>query len=927
MISLLLDNNYVRDYLMEFLEGQRKRFLLSPWFFLIGCFILCGCSDSEPPSNSFGDLEIVEPFIDQDPYDVFDLQSFQDLHELFAWTFDDETAFQGWSTRDPADMEVRNRALIVQASKAQIQLTRHTNFDAESVDALQLEVSGLRKGKVQMFWAGPGQNFDQGRRLTLYQEDTQTAEKFTFFLSSHPQWKGRIARLRFTLSPVADRVLRLTALRAYDSTVDHERLKQASAHPWKIDLGGDVRSGFLATPGGTISRAVELPENAFLHFGFSNGTQATPISFHLYVQTLDGHQKEVFRRRAAPADTFAPAAWQDVSVDLAPWSGQKVLLILKSESDKALDLTEGIPFWSQPILLKALAEDRRPNIVLISIDTLRADHLSLYGYGRETSPQIDAWAKHNAVTFLNTVAPAPWTLPSHVSLFTGMDALSHGLNYGNPAPASAQMLAERLGEAGYFTAAITGGVYLHPRYGLHQGFGRFSYWPSEKDQSEELLSGISAALDFIAAPPAKPFFLFFHTYEVHSPFDARQPFYNRLAESASFEARGARLATRIASSTDDSGFQMQKEYIWKKDKNATEFEKLPQSELQTVSDLYDSGIAYTDSQIGRLLNALSGYDDDTIIVLTSDHGEALGERGFAAHSYLYDFNLMVPLIISLPGKRGAGKLVSAQVRLVDVFPTLLQLAELHVPEGIDGTPLLALIDTPSSSFPREAWSYAASTNYGISLRFSNQLKYIYNSTALHALHGTEELYRLAEDPTEQQNLAPGSPIELERLRERMFEHYVEKFRGLELEISNSYTVDYRLHLGPAKFLSPTKINATLFPSKEAAWRGKDGFMVDIPAKASFSIFVEAVDPQARMELVLKSLQGDARCRFPIDVESLHGPLGMLLIDGSCRTVQEEPEKNQGISIILHLRQESQELLAAPTDSTLREKLEALGYIN
>ena len=163
------------------------------------------------------------------------------------------------------------------------------------------------------------------------------------------------------------------------------------------------------------------------------------------------------------------------------------------------------------------------------MDDLRADHLSLYGYRKVTSPNIDSWAGHHGVTFSNVVAASPWTLPSHVSLLSGLDALSHGVNFPQDAAGKDVLfLAEALREAGYRTGAVTGGGFLRPEYGFHQGFDRFRWWPGEIGHPDELDDGLDTALRWIETWADGPFFLFFHTYEVHSPFHRREPHFERL---------------------------------------------------------------------------------------------------------------------------------------------------------------------------------------------------------------------------------------------------------------------------------------------------------------------------------------------------------------------------------------------------------------
>ncbi len=152
----------------------------------------------------------------------------------------------------------------------------------------------------------------------------------------------------------------------------------------------------------------------------------------------------------------------------------------------------------------------RPNIVLISVDTLRADRLS-----QATSPRIEAWAERRAVAFHNTVAQAPWTLPSHASMLTGSGALRHGVNHSyQVAPEELTTVAERLHAAGYTTAGIAGGAWLDPQYGLAQGIERYRGWSSEQRGDEELEAHAPLAARWLDELQ-EPFFFFLHTFDVH----------------------------------------------------------------------------------------------------------------------------------------------------------------------------------------------------------------------------------------------------------------------------------------------------------------------------------------------------------------------------------------------------------------------------
>lgn len=299
----------------------------------------------------------------------------------------------------------------------------------------------------------------------------------------------------------------------------------------------------------------------------------------------------------------------------------------------------------------------RPSIILVSIDTLRADRLGAYGSDRGLTPHLDALADEGAV-FEQATSAAPWTLPSHVSLFTSMLPFDHHVRWTSMHIDPARsMLAERLRDAGYRTAAFTGAGYVDSLFGFGQGFDVY------ENHREALEGGPAAIVDHALAwarqESGAPFFLFVHTYEVHSPFtntdraprdDAGRlhaPFTNHEVE----EVHQQRLV-------------------------------LTPAERRYVTGLYDSDVASADAVIGNLLEALrrEGILDRAILVILSDHGEDLWDhdaRWSPGHGHsLYQELLRVPLIVRAPGLVPAGARIRTPVSLIDIAPTLLEMTGL-----------------------------------------------------------------------------------------------------------------------------------------------------------------------------------------------------------------------------------------------------------
>ena len=361
----------------------------------------------------------------------------------------------------------------------------------------------------------------------------------------------------------------------------------------------------------------------------------------------------------------------------------------------------------------------RPPIVLISIDTLRSDHLPAYGYTAGATPAIDALAA-DGVVFSRAYAPAPQTGPSHASILSGLDPNRHGLrdNIGYPYDAPRlPHLPRLLHEAGYATAGAVSAFVLRGEVGFAHGFDLYedriatrvsSDFAGIQRRGQETLDAVMPWLERNARGE-KPFFLFLHLYEPHAPYTPPEPYRSRFA-----------LA-------------------------------------------YDGEIATADAVVGNLMAALRRLEvyDRAAIVLLSDHGEGFGEKeGEHGHGvFLYRYALQVPLLLKLPQRGHAGTRVDSVVRLIDVAPTLEELAGAPDPGNERGNSLLSLLAGAVADRPAYAESWAPRLHFGWS-----ELHSLVDGR-LHYIHGPDpELYDLAADPGELVNLRAAERREYARLR-------------------------------------------------------------------------------------------------------------------------------------------------------------------
>lgn len=367
------------------------------------------------------------------------------------------------------------------------------------------------------------------------------------------------------------------------------------------------------------------------------------------------------------------------------------------------------------------------NVVLISIDTLRADHLGCYGYSRRTSPNIDAFAAEG-ILFNHAVTPVPITLPAHSSMLTGTTPPYHKVRDNNNYRLSGSnvTLAEILGENGFVTGAIIGAFVLDSQFGLAQGFDNYddsiklkakkAFWLSNERKAEEVTR---LAKRWLEGHREERFFLFLHYFDPHDPYNLHKGFV---------------------------------------------FSSFPFLALR--KDHYDSEIAYTDDCIGQVIEKMKELNlyDSTLVIITGDHGESLGQHSEKTHGYFtYNSSIHVPLIMRVPGGPG-GVIIDNVAGLIDIVPTVCSAVGIDVPSHIEGADLSVFFSDRGGPV-EERYLFSESlmpTKFGLGPLFSlsgDRWKYI---------HSTEsELYDLREDPYEGANLFNKHTQQVSAMQERL----------------------------------------------------------------------------------------------------------------------------------------------------------------
>lgn len=404
-------------------------------------------------------------------------------------------------------------------------------------------------------------------------------------------------------------------------------------------------------------------------------------------------------------------------------------------------------------------------MVLITVDTLRADRTGPYRPNSQATPSIAKLAKQGTL-FEAAMSPMQMTRPSHSSLFTSLYPRDHGVvNNKISLEPGFRSLAEVFRDHGYTTAAFVGVTLLGPESGAERGFEHFDFPTAARTRPAKQV--VSAALEWLPERPRdKPFFLWMHLFDPHTPYAPSPPFAPAANDAISKAMSEASIEQLMAIEARHGG-------------------NLPRAAYERAVALYQGDIEYTDHWLGRFIDELasSSPEDRTLIALTADHGECFENGIFFEHSdCLYEGAARIPLIFRYPGRIAAGARRSEVVEILDVAPTLLAMVDLPVPESFLGRKLFDEADTARGAAFLQHPLYS---NIGAETRKLRRLRRVMGTPTKEILvseellgirteewkyliHGDhEELYHLASDPAETLDVASDNPEVTRELRERL----------------------------------------------------------------------------------------------------------------------------------------------------------------
>lgn len=516
-----------------------------------------------------------------------------------------------------------------------------------------------------------------------------------------------------------------------------------------LTVGGSTRRALRASDAFIARIPVTIPEGATLAFSYGVTGPPAPsgayrFDFAVRAEIPGGEVVPLFRSTVRPGP-LDPPGWRSARVPLDALAGRAVhLAFAVSRGDPGTGLppdpTLRVPAWGTVRLeYPPDPPDPRPDLLFVLVDTLRADHVGAYGYGRPTTPRIDALAREGT-TFLEARSQAPWTAHSVRALFTGLYPRIPSPERGarDWIDPSAKTLAEQLALSGYRCEAFVNNPHVSPEMGFAAGFERFTYLESD----EQVLEAVLGSVD---EPSSRPRFRYVHFIGPHLPYELVEPWASTWGHPR-LEGREVVAQTRA---------------------ELAEVGATPGG-LERMVAAYDSAIARTDVFVGMIADRLAerGRLDRTVVVVTSDHGEELGEHGGWEHGHaLYNEVLHVPLVVRAPGIFPAGERVAWPVEQFGLMPTLLRLAGARPIDPVQAPDLLPLEPLPDGD--------------PVACRFAGNLLYGEQAVSLacpdgkaihHVESGRMEVYDRRADPGESVDLfaaAPDPATELARWTARI----------------------------------------------------------------------------------------------------------------------------------------------------------------
>ena len=539
-----------------------------------------------------------------------------------------------------------------------------------------------------------------------------------------------------------------------------------------------------------VTLEVTLPQNPWLDLNVGT-VEDSPVLFRLSASQPGSASGDVLLLERT---VTVPHRWEFVPVDLSAYAGQTVALSFSLDTEKEAS----IGFWGSPVIRSKggtpvadqsaaveVGSGKPPRgVLLMMADTLRKDHLDIYGYERKTAPALRQFASQGA-KFLDNVSQATWTKASAPSIMTSLYPLTHRVRKGSDRlPAAATTLAEVYRDAGYATASFASNGFTGKSSNLHQGYEELHERGSIDDQgypSKTARSHTDRLLTWLERHRDTPFFAFYHVFDPHDPYQPYRPYDSLWGDPSGKDEHDAE---REKARPFIEGADMRR--MGKVTKNSLDKAGMDaQAFSQFDKAWYDGSIRGMDAEFGRVFERLRdlGMEETTLVVFISDHGEEFFDHGRTFHGTgVYSELTNVPLVLRYPDVIPAGVSVGEMVRSIDLMPTLLELSHLAAPEGIAGQSLIPLLTSARDAERSRTTEGVAQGGWTEQPAFSERAihhppegeeayaiardgwKLIHNIQGY--THRPEfELFDRAKDPLDQTNLADQHPDLVEQLIE------------------------------------------------------------------------------------------------------------------------------------------------------------------
>jgi arylsulfatase A-like enzyme len=668
--------------------------------------------------------------------------------------------------------------ILIERNRPPVQLETRINGEVHSLEQVPASASTLRlkidkEPGIYSLSLSPRLEknpFSVEARISIHRIKMVTEKDLIlFFVPSEKQQEFSRAEIHARYLSSLDKQTRFASLyRIQKELVLHSYTNPENPYGLKkkLEVENSSLDVLLAPPSSRYSFDIAIPEQAYLEFGtgmFRTAGDYEEKTVRFQLTAVSENIPEIlYERKLTASDKMSLEQLEIQNIDLSPYAGRTIQLIFQTEFAGVSNRDSAVyAFWMNPLVYSP--DPKGLNVILVSLDTLRADHLGGYGYHRNTSPCLDQIAQ-DGILFEHVYAQSPWTLPSHMSLLFSLNTARHQVYLRNQSiDKSIPSLASYLKGRGYVTTAFTGGGYMSSIYGFPKGFDRYDE-PAEKQpdyRSREAEYLFQTAADWLTRNRYKKFFLFLHTFQIHGPYECPSP-WNKAFLPDKYKWDRINLKDTLETRGSAHSFS--------------------EDEIENIIALYDAEIQYTDEMLIKpLVNHLKdlGLYDRTILIFTSDHGEEFYEHsGWLHGSTLYNEQLKVPLIIKLPESKNAGIRIPAKVRLIDIMPTILEQVNIK-PENIDGSSLMSLVNG-SESRDRIFLSDLANQAHPqlIPLQMAtnrDNLKFIFTraESGIKAM----ETYDLENDPAERNNLFPRA----QKLREEVLVFLTEYYERQRIQ--------------------------------------------------------------------------------------------------------------------------------------------------